>query len=64
MAMLYYVYTAAVVSTYLTFKTERWFVVTGSIIVHVTSMCVSLYTTVTQNSRLLFLLQRELLSSS
>jgi hypothetical protein len=63
MAMLYYVYTAAVVSTDLTFKTERWFVVTGSIIVHVTSMCVSLCTTVTQNSRLLFLLQRELSSS-
>ena len=63
MAMLYYVYTAAVVSKDLTFKTERWFVVTGNIIVHVTSMCLSLYTTVTQNSRLLLLLQRELLSS-
>jgi hypothetical protein len=61
--MQYYIYTAAVVSMRLTFKTERWFVVTGSITVHGTSTCVSLYTTVTQNSRLLFLLQRELFSS-
>lgn len=43
--MLYYVYTAAVVSRDLTFKTERWFAVTGSITVRVTSVCVckSLY---------------------
>ena len=61
--MLCYVYTAAVVSTDLTFKAERWFVVTGSITVHVTSMCVSLYNTVSKKRRLLFLLQRELLSS-
>jgi arylamine N-acetyltransferase len=45
MQMLNHVYTVAVVSTDLTFKTQRWFVVTGSIIVHVTSVCVckSLY---------------------
>lgn len=52
--MLYYVYTAAIGSTDLTFKTERWFVVTESITVQVSSMCGSLHTTVTQNKRLFF----------
>ena len=43
--MLYYVYTDTVGSTDLAFKTERWFVVTESITVHVSSVCVwkSLY---------------------
>jgi len=52
--MLYYVYTAAVGSTDLTFKTERWFVVIESITVQVSFVCGSIYTRVTQNKRLLF----------